>query len=343
MRVEYLYEYIVLTHCMNFTAAAAKLRTSQPNLSKHIAELESELGVQLFQRGRQLKLTAAGRVFLKDAIQIHHQVKDSITRCQDVAQHKAEELIIQEPYLHDRLSQLLFKATMKFRQENPYVLTQYYTERGVRSLELLEAGKIDIAQTVACRSDEWIERMSRRHRFVFHAVLKEPLHVWMHDDHPLAARSSISLDDLRKAPINMTATRTFDPMRYAIIDLFQKTFGHRPDLRHPNAADTLNEFFMSIQEHEIVFLVTPVIAASPLLASQQNMVSRQIDDPRAIITSYLVTKADETKESVSNYINVITRIAREEANPDHSANPLDHDEKGPRTTEQESLPTSDLF
>ena len=60
MKIESLYEYIVLTHYLNFTTAAANLHTSQPNLSKHILELEQELGVDLLKRGKRLELTPAG-------------------------------------------------------------------------------------------------------------------------------------------------------------------------------------------------------------------------------------------------------------------------------------------
>ena len=69
MKIESLYEYIVLAHYLNFTTAASNLHTSQPNLSKHISELEQELGVTLLRREKRLELTAAGTAFLEDAIQ----------------------------------------------------------------------------------------------------------------------------------------------------------------------------------------------------------------------------------------------------------------------------------
>src|SRR5256714_410796 len=44
----------------SFSAAAAELRISQPAISKHIAELEHALGVNLVERARRGALTSAG-------------------------------------------------------------------------------------------------------------------------------------------------------------------------------------------------------------------------------------------------------------------------------------------
>ena len=50
---------------LSFTRAAKELKISQPAISKHIQELESSYGVQLFDRdGGQIKITAAGEVLL---------------------------------------------------------------------------------------------------------------------------------------------------------------------------------------------------------------------------------------------------------------------------------------
>ena len=47
----------------NFTHAARRLYISQQSLSGHVAKLEEELGVPLFERGPELKLTYAGERF----------------------------------------------------------------------------------------------------------------------------------------------------------------------------------------------------------------------------------------------------------------------------------------
>ncbi|MEG0498581.1 MAG: LysR substrate-binding domain-containing protein [Alistipes sp.] len=66
-----LVAFISVARNLNFTKAARELHISQPAVSKHIQELETTLGVQLFERvGSRVVLTAAGAVCLKHAEQI---------------------------------------------------------------------------------------------------------------------------------------------------------------------------------------------------------------------------------------------------------------------------------
>lgn len=113
MKIESLYEFIVLSHYLNFTTAANNLNMSQPTLSKHISELEQELDVDLITRGKDLEMTAAGTAFLKDAIQIHHLYKDAVKRVREISKQNIETLTIQEPYIVDLMSEILFKSVSR--------------------------------------------------------------------------------------------------------------------------------------------------------------------------------------------------------------------------------------
>lgn len=62
--------YTVATH-LSFTKAASLLCLSQPAVTKHIANLESQYQVKLFERnGHNIKLTAAGLTFLEKSKKI---------------------------------------------------------------------------------------------------------------------------------------------------------------------------------------------------------------------------------------------------------------------------------
>lgn len=142
MKIESLNEFIVVAHHLNFTSAATKLHISQSNLSKHISELEQELGVELIQRGKQLKLTAAGMAFHDDAIQLHHMYRNAIKHCKDVASQTEELLTIQEPYIFDVMGETLYKAAKKFRDDNPYIMLRFSTEHKKNRSKRLMAEKL---------------------------------------------------------------------------------------------------------------------------------------------------------------------------------------------------------
>ena len=67
----------VADHGLNITAAANRLYTSQPGVSKQLRLFEEELGVQLFVRnGRSLvAITAAGKQIIVHARLIMHEVE----------------------------------------------------------------------------------------------------------------------------------------------------------------------------------------------------------------------------------------------------------------------------
>ena len=66
MNLQQLYYFKTVAELKHFTKAANKLLVAQPSLSHSINELEAELGVSLFERGRGgVTLTRYGKIFLE--------------------------------------------------------------------------------------------------------------------------------------------------------------------------------------------------------------------------------------------------------------------------------------
>lgn len=71
METTYLQEYVQVANLGSFTAAATQLHLTQSTLSKHIAVLEREYGVDLFVRNHMgVQLTEAGRVLYLQAVKL---------------------------------------------------------------------------------------------------------------------------------------------------------------------------------------------------------------------------------------------------------------------------------
>ena len=68
MELRHLRYFVAIAEERSFTRAAERLWVAQPGLSTQIRRLESELGIQLFERHtRGVDLTDAGEVFLERA------------------------------------------------------------------------------------------------------------------------------------------------------------------------------------------------------------------------------------------------------------------------------------
>src|SRR2546428_10601544 len=69
MTLRQLEVFLAVGREKSFSRAAARVHSSQPTLSEHVAELERELGRKLFfRRGREVTMTEAGRVFERYAV-----------------------------------------------------------------------------------------------------------------------------------------------------------------------------------------------------------------------------------------------------------------------------------
>jgi DNA-binding transcriptional LysR family regulator len=71
MEIKTLKSFVAVATMKNFSAAARELNAVQSSISRHIADLEEELEVQLFWRNtREVKITPAGESLLRDAQEI---------------------------------------------------------------------------------------------------------------------------------------------------------------------------------------------------------------------------------------------------------------------------------
>ncbi|MEF9877123.1 MAG: LysR substrate-binding domain-containing protein [Gordonibacter sp.] len=81
MRVDTLYEFLLLTTNLSFTETAKSFFVSQSVLSDHISRLEKELDTCLFVRDRHsVRLTEAGRLFQEDAQRIVEDYEHALDR-----------------------------------------------------------------------------------------------------------------------------------------------------------------------------------------------------------------------------------------------------------------------
>jgi len=82
MELHHLRRFVILAEELHFTRAAERLHIEQSPLSRNIKELEDDLGVMLFHRGRNgTRLTPAGHILLKETrrlLSVMEQARENV-------------------------------------------------------------------------------------------------------------------------------------------------------------------------------------------------------------------------------------------------------------------------
>ena len=96
MELRHLGYFIAVAEELSFTLAAQRLNTAQPSLSQQVRRLERDVGTALLKRskGSKVHLTAAGRVFLREARSIVRQAQQAVTLSRAAAEGRTGELSI---------------------------------------------------------------------------------------------------------------------------------------------------------------------------------------------------------------------------------------------------------
>lgn len=189
--IRHLEYFAEIAKHLSFTKAASSLHVSQPSLSKAIQNLEGELGVPLFYRSpKQLELTDAGKAVLINAKNVLEAFNNLTSELTDIAELKKGEIRIGIPPIMGAA----FFSTLISQYKEIYPLVEIHlSEVGSKVIkDGVENGSLDIGLicNVPIKNDS----------FDVIKLLKDPLMVIVHKDHPLANDKVIDFTQLEKEP-----------------------------------------------------------------------------------------------------------------------------------------------
>ena len=179
MELRTLRYFIVVAQEKNITRAAELLNMSQPPLSSQMRNLEEELGVQLFVRGkRHLTLTAEGEVLLRRARQILDMEEKTVQEI--ISMRNSMSGTLHLALVEGRAPYLAARWIAGFREEFPLVHYNLWNGSGDDVLERLHKGLADLAIIATPYDNENVEGFS---------VEREPWTALIPRKHPLARSS----------------------------------------------------------------------------------------------------------------------------------------------------------
>ncbi|MGE6514086.1 LysR family transcriptional regulator [Lysinibacillus sphaericus] len=211
MNVEWLHSFIAAANQKSFSKAAQANNLSQPALSKHIQNLENNLGVELFHRTSMgIELTAAGERFNKRITPVIAELAAIRQELQQFSQSNPIAIgglpSLATYYLPPKLNQM----------DKPLTLMIQNTSNEL--LQSLQKGRLDAVFVDAKYVGEsmWSTEL-----------FTEPYYVVFNFNHRFKSRQTVDLSELSKEPL-IVHQAPCDTRKDIVKQI--KTLGYQPNI-----------------------------------------------------------------------------------------------------------------
>ncbi|OSN01846.1 LysR substrate-binding domain-containing protein [Lonsdalea populi] len=214
MELRHLRYFVVVAETGSFTAAAKRLNTVQPSLSRQIRDLESYVGTSLFERsGRHIELTQAGRAFLDEARLTLAQADRAVERAREVARGQSGRLTL--GFVFGVEAEQLMRVMNALHGELEHVELAMHSQSSPVLITQLKERQIDAAFIRPSRQAQGLSIQTLR---------SEKLIAALPANHPLAQESVIHLAQFVGEPF-ICVTREHAPVLYDAIHDYANRHG----------------------------------------------------------------------------------------------------------------------
>ncbi len=242
MRLEQLQAFLAIAETGSFQQAARKCGVTQSTISRQIQALEADLGLQLFHRTAQAKLTLGGERLLPRVRKICQEWRNATEELADLLAGKQPELCIAA--IHSICSYYLPPILQKFCHNYPDVQLRVTSLGSDRALKVLKDGLVDLAIVMNNRF------LTTGPEMVVEVLYDEPIEVLTAANHPLAQYQQVPWSELIHYP--QVVFKDGYGMQRLIQDRFDR-LGAR--LQAVLEVNTLDAFRGVVRQGELVALL----------------------------------------------------------------------------------------
>ncbi|MDO4541361.1 MAG: LysR family transcriptional regulator [Bacillota bacterium] len=192
MELRTLRYFLTLAREENISRAAEALYITQPTLSRQLGDLEKELGVRLFERGkRKITLTPEGMLLRRRAeemIELENKVEAEF-RCHN------EEIsgVVSIGAAETAAAEILPKAITSFREKYPGVTFDIHSDIATHVKERLDRGVLDLGLLVEPGDIDKYDFLR--------LGINDRCGILMNVHSPLAQREYVEIEDLLGLPV----------------------------------------------------------------------------------------------------------------------------------------------
>ncbi|WGV59144.1 LysR substrate-binding domain-containing protein [Brevibacillus brevis] len=288
MDLKKLRYFIAVAEELHFNRAASKLNMTQPPLTQQIQSLEEELGVKLLKRTkRQVRLTAAGAIFLEESRRIVSQLEQAVTRTKRASQGKIGHLSI--AFVDSAVGGMLVNVIKGFREHFPEVELSLLEMTSAEQRKALEDGKIDIG---------FLRVAEPSIHITFRLFTNETLVAVLPKNHPLALQPALSVQALADEPFILFPHRMGTSFHDFILN-FCRQHGFLPRVVQE-----------AVQMYTIVNLVAAgmgisIVPSSVSVFQRSDVVFRTFMEEPPLVPLYAAWKTDRSEPVLANFLDVM--------------------------------------
>jgi DNA-binding transcriptional LysR family regulator len=292
--------FIAVAETLSVTKAAERLHISQPPLSRHIHQLEEELGVTLFLRHRHgVTLTDAGRRLLEKARSLEAAASDFALTARQVSSAEANEIRIGIGWgLWDVVNRIRVEFARRFPDVTIAATDAYCW---YDSDEQLRTGALDLA----------FARPPFDPGFELSApILHERIQAIVSDVSPLAARESVSIRELATEPLLLWDRQIAPTLYDQILDLYARAELEPRMISTPGAGPFNHSGMMLVASGRGVYLGYGVPLTEPQPPS--GVAVRPVSDRGATTEVRIVHSKAESSPVVRRFLECVWRMYPQE-------------------------------
>jgi DNA-binding transcriptional LysR family regulator len=261
MELRHLRYFVAVAEERSVTRAASRLRVSQPPLSRQIRDLESELGVSLFERTSSgVSLTKAGEAFLVDARKLLESAGEAVARAKAVVLGQRDKICVG----HASGTVGIFRRVLRmFSRTHSHVSVQLRELTDQEILRGLRDRSLDVAliAPLAARDLEG---------FTVEGFGTYPVGLVMSNKHRFARRREVSLREAANEPLLGRCRIEYPEAHAALLQILA------PYTDSPNVVEEYDSFGSLLAAVEAGLGVALLVQISSLIAGK-HLVIRPLD------------------------------------------------------------------
>ena len=246
MELRHLRYFVAVAEEENVSRAALRLHVSQPALSRQVRDLEEDLGFPLLERSaKSVRLTDAGREFLKESRAVLQRVEDAVKAARAVADGGNE---LHVGYAMSPTVRILPQTLRMFQAAMPSIRVKLHDLSTEEMLAGLRNGKLQIAFMVH-------SRFAVARGLHLEDLASLPVCLAVAPEHPLAHRKTVKIADIAQHPLIAFSRKEYPDYHEVLAAWFSKA---KPRIAEEH--DSVASLIAAVEAGDGVALVTESMA-----------------------------------------------------------------------------------